>query len=419
VSRTLRLIEKVEGEVSLSYRVENGRLRAVSTSFFSSRGVEKILRNREAMDALVINPRVCGICGHAHLMATVRALESAIGNPKLTAKAEGLRELTLSLEMIQNHFKWFFLTIAPLLGMKSPIQAAIEPSRTAASMIAVVAGQYPHNSYAIPGGVVCEPTIHEKTVLLYSLEKLIGYFTRYIVDADFRSIGECEKIENILRMDGYLPQAMRLIMERGWERLGRSRDRFIVFGENGIFRQGKSMATRYYPSLRTDYIEESFVPESGANSVRYRGRHYETGPLARAMVAKRPLVREAHRRYGDSLLSRIMARVCEIASLLHYCRELIAGIDLSQESYIEPGEFPRSGVGWGVVEAARGSLIHRVEIEEGLIADYSIITPTQWNLVASDAEEGILHGALEGESADAPIELIFKSFDVCSVCTTH
>jgi Ni,Fe-hydrogenase I large subunit len=74
----------------------------------------------------------------------------------------------------------------------------------------------------------------------------------------------------------------------------------------------------------------------------------------------------------------------------------------------------------GIVEAARGSLIHRVRIGEGLISEYQIVTPTQWNLGSGPADDpGIAQRALIGLHREEPAELVFKSFDVCSVCTTH
>jgi Ni,Fe-hydrogenase I large subunit len=39
----------------------------------------------------------------------------------------------------------------------------------------------------------------------------------------------------------------------------------------------------------------------------------------------------------------------------------------------------RDGIGLGRVEAARGSLAHRVEIADGHIRRYQILAPTEWN----------------------------------------
>ena len=74
--------------------------------------------------------------------------------------------------------------------------------------------------------------------------------------------------------------------------------------------------------------------------------------------------------------------------------------------------------GVGIVEAARGSLIHKTKIEEGLIKEYQIIVPTQWNLAQGDKnEQGVAIKAMIGSKNIEEATLIFRSFDVCSVCT--
>jgi len=71
----IELIEKIEGEAKLDFSFEDGKIDFVGIEFMTARGIENILKGKSALDALVINPRVCGICGHAHLIATVEALE--------------------------------------------------------------------------------------------------------------------------------------------------------------------------------------------------------------------------------------------------------------------------------------------------------------------------------------------------------
>jgi len=417
----LRLIEKIEGEAQVRYRFEEGRVADAQIRFLTGRNIEKILEGKPPMDALAINPRICGICGHAHLITTVRALEGCYPALRLSEKARIVRELTLSFELLQNHFKWFYLTIWPLVFPEEPaVGRATEPSRIVGEMIALIAGKYPHNSYALPGGITNEITPVEILGAGERLRELKRLFASSLIDVELSDFTRCDRIEDMLAREGDLPRVMAAILDRGWERLGRSFDRFIVLGGGGLFASGKSHATRIRGHLDFRYIKESSIKDSRALMVRYREKVYETGPLARAMLLKTPLIREAHRRWGDSLFSRILARVCEIPRLLLYADELLREIDYAQRSWIDPGPMPREAEGVGLVEAARGSLIHRVRVEEGRIARYQIVTPTQWNLGSGPGDNpGIAQKALLDCRRDDPLELIFKSFDVCSVCTTH
>ncbi|MDD2951252.1 MAG: hydrogenase, partial [Sulfuricurvum sp.] len=59
-------------------------------------------------------------------------------------------------------------------------------------------------------------------------------------------------------------------------------------------------------------------------------------------------------------------------------------------------------------------------IEKGRIASYSIITPTQWNLGnGTMTNPGTAQKAMIGAESTAKASLLFRTFDVCSVCTTH
>ena len=419
----IRLIEKIEGEAKLNFSFDSDeKIDFVGIEFFTTRGIEKILEGRPAFDALVINPRVCGICGHAQLIATVKALESCYGNIEISKKAEIIREITLNFEIIQNHFKWFYLTVMPLLGYREYLLKATSPSQLMAKGIATVAGQYPHTSYAIVGGVVSDIGYMDLIKIESYIDKTLKFFEENLVCGDSEEFFECNNSNLLLSRDGDLPRVLNRIIESGDQYIGKSYDRFIVFGNNSYFKRGKSNKTRLYESIDIDRVKEFENIDSYAKSVSYKDRYYEVGPLSRAMINKTPLIKDAHRRYGDSILSRILARVCEIPQLLIHSKKLLRELDLDEPSYIQPSidisDITSSGV--GVIEASRGSLIHRVDIERGIIKKYEIITPTQWNLSNGTRDNlGVAQKAIIGLESIELSELVFKSFDVCSVCTTH
>ena len=76
--------------------------------------------------------------------------------------------------------------------------------------------------------------------------------------------------------------------------------------------------------------------------------------------------------------------------------------------------------GISVIEAARGSLYHNIFIEKGKIQSYDVITPTVWNLGPENKKQkGVAQKAIIGSSSIEIAKIILRSFDVCSVCTTH
>lgn len=418
----IKLIEKIEGEASVNFHFKDRVIEFAEISFFSTRSIENILKGKFASDALVINPRICGICGHAHLIATIKAIEDCYENIMVSKKAKIIRELTLNFEIIQNHFKWFYFTIMPLLGFKQYLLKATYPSRVAAKAIATIAGQYPHTSYVIVGGITSDVVYSDLVKIENYLNDIMEFFRENVVDIDFEEFSNCEDINSIFEHKGDLVRVLSKILENGWEKKGKSFDRFLVLGESEYFKRGKSLKTVLRENIYFNKITESDNKNSYAKNVMYNKRYYEVGPLSRAMIKKTPLIKAAHRKYADSIFSRILARVCEIPQLVNHSLKLLKKIDLYEASYIKPyyqmSEINGNGI--GVVEAARGSLIHKVSLENGIIKEYQIITPTQWNLSNGTREKPApAQKAMIGLKNTSLAELVFKSFDVCSVCTTH
>lgn len=418
----IKLIEKIEGEATLDFQFHEDKIDFVDIAFTNSRGIEQILENKPALDALVINPRVCGICGHAHLIATVKALEDCYENIEVSNKAKIVRDLTLNFELIQNHFKWLYLVIYPLLGKKQNVLKAVTASQMMGKAIAILGGQYPHNSYAIPGGVTSTVLPSDIIKVENYIMQTIRFFKKNLVHVDIEKFLLCENIDNLFSKHGQLPELVGLLLQDGFAEVGKSYDQFIVFGDNGYFSAGKSLKTRVQKNADIKYVQEFNNLHSKAKNVMYKNQFYEVGPLSRAMITKTPLIKDVHRRYTDSALSRILARICEIPQLLHHSLALLKQIDYDEPSYIKPKQAIEEITGYGetAVEAARGSLIHKVQLNEGIINKYEIITPTQWNLSNGTKEyPGIAQKAMIGQKNINRAELIFKSFDVCSVCTTQ
>jgi hydrogenase large subunit len=291
-----------------------------------------------------------------------------------------------------------------------------------AKAIAILAGQYPHNSYAIVGGITSSFTNGDLIRVNHLIDECLVFFKQNLVDVDFEEFWICDSIEHIFEKQGDLVDILLKIIYHDLTDMGKSYDRFIVFGGNSYFKNGKSKKTVVSEKLKTDYIREDPISDSYAKNVYYKNKSYEVGPLARAMINKIPLIKDSHRRYGDSIFSRILARVCETAQLLHHSKQLINMIDMKEPNYIKPKIDIKniSGYGTSSVEAARGSLIHSLELQNGIIKDYSIITPTQWNLGSGTKENpGVAQKAMIGLKNTQEAKLVFKSFDVCSVCTTH
>ena len=426
-----QLIEKIEGEAELDFTFNEGKIEDVKINFGFYRGIEEILRGKDARDALVITPRVCGICNHAHLLTAVRAIEDGYEKAgdkiELTSKASDIREFTLSCELIQNHIKWLYMTLLPqiesYLDCKSEENYAMKAtylSSTITKALAIFAGQWPHSSYAVPGGVTCDPT-HLDVMQAQSLvDESIKFFEQVVTGLPLEEYLRIDLCADLHKVGGDFGKLLHLIGSSGMTEIGKSHDRFIVFADGILSKAGKSIGTKV-SNVDSKYVKESMQKGTVAKAVTYKDKLYEVGPLARGMVSKTSIVKNLHKRYKDSLLTRVFARVHEAAILLAHVQKLLKNLNLEEDSCtLSPHTVLQNFEGSGIVEAARGSLIHNTTVKNGHIVKYEIITPTQWNLShGNDEEMGIAVEAMKGSKNIEEATFIFRTFDVCSVCTTQ
>ncbi|MCU7931880.1 MAG: nickel-dependent hydrogenase large subunit [Candidatus Thiodiazotropha sp. (ex Codakia rugifera)] len=109
----------------------------------------------------------------------------------------------------------------------------------------------------------------------------------------------------------------------------------------------------------------------------WQGDNYETTPLTR--MASHPLLQQLVQHYGFGLMTRMMARLLELASIpgtLYRQVQVLAGLQGRIEK-TAPALVEQQGL--GEVEAARGRLIHRAVQQDGIIKSYQILAPTEWN----------------------------------------
>ena len=140
---------------------------------------------------------------------------------------------------------------------------------------------------------------------------------------------------------------------------------------------------------QTDADRFVALPEWGAQPC-------ETTPLTRQIA--HPLIQSLLPSYGAGLLTRMVARLLELASLparlQQLLHELMSGRAAKADAQMEVHGDGESGL--GMVEAARGRLIHRVAQADGIIRRYQILAPTEWNF----HPEGVVARGLLGLVAD-------------------
>jgi hydrogenase large subunit len=122
-------ITRIEGHLRIQVNVDKDNVirNAVSTGTMW-RGLEVILKGRDPRDAWAFVERICGVCTGTHALASVRAVEDALGI-KIPKNANSIRNLMHAALYAQDHLVHFYqLHALDWVDVVSALKA--DPKRT-------------------------------------------------------------------------------------------------------------------------------------------------------------------------------------------------------------------------------------------------------------------------------------------------
>jgi Ni,Fe-hydrogenase I large subunit len=250
-------LNRVEGDLDVTVEIADGMVVDAWCSGTMFRGIEQILVGRAAWDSLVITPRVCGICGTAHLTAASRALDH-LADAKVPGKAVRVRNIALMAEHVQSDIRHACLTFLcdftdqtykdtldyqeavrryqPFKG--AAVVETIRETKKVLEIVAILGGQWPHSSYMVPGGVVSLPDGNDLLQCLHLLTRYRAWYEQRILGcslerwAEVRSRAELGVWldETSAHREGELGFFLRFARQVGLDRLGKGHGNFITFG---------------------------------------------------------------------------------------------------------------------------------------------------------------------------------------------
>jgi hydrogenase large subunit len=468
---------RVEGDLEVALEVEDGAVRSARVTSTLHRGFEEILAGKAPLDALAIVPRVCGICSVVQSVAAAGALAAAV---QAAAPRNGrlATHLAHAAENAADHLTHFALFFMPDLARATyagrpwhqAVEARFQALRGSAAgevtaararfleSMAILAGRWPHTLALRPGGTSRPVQPAEKVQLLLVLRAFRAFLERAIFADELERIAALDGVPALeawcderAPTEGDLRLFLHAARDLGLERMGRATDVFLSYG---AFADGGAplFAAGVYDgavhpldeaSIREDVRHawladaEPRHPSAGATqpavdkpgaytwckAPRLGGRVVEVGALARQVVTGHPLARDLVARAGGNVLSRVVARVLELALLVPQMERWTMALEPG-EPFFDDAEGREEGSGCGLVEAARGSLGHWVTLRRGRIERYQIVAPTTWNFSPRDGSgaPGALEQALVGtpvEEGAVAVQHVVRSFDPCMACTVH
>lgn len=441
-------ITRINGPMSVEVEIENNKITDAKSSGLQFRGFEKMIVGRPPLDAVYFTERICGICSSAHGLVSSLALEKALN---VTPDLNGVRvrDFGLGADFLQNNIRQICLFSYPDYAKINMVPGddtndyrlpakitrkfnkdyirAVEVSKLAHEMLALIGGKAPHNHGIFVGGTTANLDA-SKIIRLKSILKTVY---------DFIANDMMEDVYTIAR---YYPEYFKIgggsknLMTFGLFDDLNYKDAEYVYPSIYINGQKQNIDVKAIAecNIHSWYIQNSDTVSSSYTEVnvkrpgaytfvkapRYNGMPVQVGPLARMILS-------GNYNFSISTMDRLVARALEtkkIADTMTMLLDIITPTPAVQAHYW----IPDNSYGLGMKDAVRGTLMHSVRIQNGLIADYNIITPSAWNLSPTDinGRHGPLEDALIGTivvDENHPVEIgrTIRSFDPCISCATH
>lgn len=357
-TRTLNVdLNRVEGDLEFQVDLDGNVVadaRCIGTLF---RGFEQLMIGRVLTDALVITPRICGICGTAHLYASVLALER-LGGIVPPPQAVAIRNLSLMAENFQSDVRQTFLFFVagflhpryagnalageverlfrPLTG--ETVRSALAISRRILQVVAIFGGQWPHSSFMVPGGVTRRAGPKEVIDCQTLVDEAVAWFENTVLGGKLETgqgVDSAEGFETWLEEPAHARSALgvfaRFARSIGLASTGAGAGNFLsavsypnragggLLVPAGVLDSPKGEVSAFDPALINEHVRHSwyrpyqggrhpfdgetvpdYQPDSDrytwAKSPRYGEQVVETGPRAGLFAG------------GDGLITSLLAR---------------------------------------------------------------------------------------------------------------
>ncbi len=320
---TISPFNRVEGDLDVEVKYEKNKV--VDVRFISRlfRGLEIILRNKDPWDALVITPRVCGICGGSHLYSSASALDM-IYNAEVPKNAVKLRNVLAMAETCQNDIRHTYLMFlidatnrlyekyefypeilkrwTPLVG--SSYKEAIRWSKKYTEIYAIFGGQWPHGSAIIPGGITADPYPNEINKALGILKSVTSnYLEKVVLGGNLdQFLNTVKSVKDLDQWSEDFPESdlgkiWRFGNELGWHKLGFGSGIMLSYGhfpkdeyvkevdreKDLIFRAGiyivnKRELLRFHQKNVIEFVNKSYYKYAKGDTIGLHPFEGETNP---------------------------------------------------------------------------------------------------------------------------------------------
>ena len=450
-------ITRLEGHGSVSiFLNDQGEVENAYLKIPELRGFEAFCVGRPAELMPIITTRICGVCPVAHHFASVKALDAAFHVTPPSA-AKKLRELQYMGYIIYDHTLHFYYLGGPdfivgpdappekrnILGVieKAGLDVAKEVIKHRAygqKITEIIGGKATHPVSGLPGGM-SKPLSEESRLAILEMSKSSVKFAQFTLKLFHDLVLDNPKYMDMIKSEAYTMRTYYMGMVDAKNQVN------FYDGEVRVVDPSGKEFSRFRAEDYAEHIEERseewtyskfpFLRKVGWKGFKDGAGNgiYRVGPLGRLNAADgmaTPLAQAEYERMFKMLgkpahgtLVFHWARLIELLYAAERAVELASDPEITSTDVRNmPGE---PGEGVGIVEAARGTLIHHYRLDQdALVKKVNMIVATTNNYPAicmsiRDAAKGLIHGGKVDEDVLNKVEMAFRAYDPCFGCATH
>lgn len=422
---TIPHIHKIEGEMGFWAKVaKTGEVEEIKLqTLLGLRQIEGILIGRRYFEVPIIVSRICGICPVPHILASLTALEKALGL-KVSEETVLLRKLLLAGNIINSHtLHLFFLSLPDFFNIENDLELLKKFKKESRAVLEI--RNLSLEITKIIGGRVVHP-----------ITPTIGRFLKLPEKEKLKKISE--RIPSAIEKAIFLADTFKKINYPTLQRksifvsLFSGRD-YPFYEEKLVKAQEEKFTVGDFYSTKIE--EELKLPP--VKKVKFKGEAYMVGAIARLKNNGEflsPLAKEkleefkkekkiSQETFFQNTYFNLFSQVVEVIHFLENAKILIEEI-LKLPLREEKKEIkfkPASGL--SAIEAPRGILFHYYEIDkEGRILNCNIITPTAQFLHNMEEDLKVLLPTitkLRKKEQIKKIRSLIRVYDPCISCATH
>jgi F420-non-reducing hydrogenase large subunit len=451
-------ITRLEGHGKISiFLNETGEVENAYMQIPELRGFERFCIGRKAEDMPLLTSRICGVCPVAHHMAGTKALDAAF-NVEPPSAAKKLRELMYCGYFIYDHTLHFYYLGGPdfIVGPDAPpekrniigvIEKAgldigkevIKHRAYGQRLTELIGGKATHPVCGLPGGI-SKPLSEENRQEIEKMATSAVEFAKFTLKLFHDIVLGNSKYVDLIKSDAYTLKTYYMGLVDDDNKVDFYDGKVRVVNPSG--NEFLKFEPKDYLKHLEEHVEEwTYVKFPYLKKVGWKGfidgpdnGVYRVGPLGRLNASDGMATPLAQAEYEvmyktlggkpvHSTLAFHWARLIELLYAAERAVELVKDPEITSTNVRnklgEPGE------GVGIVEAARGTLIHHYILDNNaLIKDVNLIVATTNNCPAinmsiRNAAKGLIHNNKVDQGLLNMVEMAFRAYDPCFACATH